>query len=119
MLSGGLSVDFQAVEHTLAVVVGEEFGIVWKVMDEPVAGDANEYSGKTFLCRCSVDARDHAGGVRDTKMKIHAHPGFPPMPSIFAIAAANKPPKLPASAAAEKKIADRIPNSLRLYQQER
>jgi hypothetical protein len=52
-------------------------------------------------------------------MNIQAHPGLPPMPSIFAIAAASKPPKLPASAAAEKKMADRIPNSLRLYQHDK
>ena len=28
-------------------------------------------------------------------MKIQAHPGFPPMPSIFSIAAANNPEKVP------------------------
>lgn len=30
-----------------------------------------------------------------TKIKIHAHPGLPPMPSILMIAAANKPENAP------------------------
>jgi hypothetical protein len=119
MLSGRLPIGFQATKDTLTIVVGEEFGIVWKIMDEPVAGYADEYGGETFLYRWSVNTYGHADGVRGTKMKIHAQPGLPPIPSIFAIAAASKPPKLPASAAAEKKIADRMPNSLRLYQHER
>jgi hypothetical protein len=32
-----------------------------------------------------------------TRMKIQAHPGFPPMPSMFSIAAASKPEKAPES----------------------
>ena len=60
MLSGRLPIDFQAVEHSLAIVVGEEFGIVWKVVDEPVASDADEYGGETFLCRQSVKKQSHA-----------------------------------------------------------
>jgi hypothetical protein len=51
MLSGGLSIGFQATENTLTIVVGEEFRIVWEVVDEPIAGDADEYGGETFLCR--------------------------------------------------------------------
>jgi len=43
-------------------------------------------------------------------------PCFPAMPFIFAIAAASSPPKDPASAAAEKKMAARMPNSSLLYQ---
>ena len=50
-----------------------------------------------------------------SKMKIHAHPCFPPIPPILPIAAASKPPNDPDTAAAEKKIADLIPNSLRLF----
>ena len=30
-------------------------------------------------------------------MKIQAHPGFPPMPSMFSIAAASNPEKAPES----------------------
>jgi hypothetical protein len=41
------------------------------------------------------------------------------MPFICAIPAARRPPKEPARAAAEKKMAARMPNSERLYQQER
>jgi len=72
--------------------------------------------------------------ARPSKMKIHAQPGFPPMPSIFEIAAlrkaksmgilekadilhtASKPPNAPDTEAAEKKSAKRMPNSERLYQ---
>lgn len=49
MLSRGLSIGFQSTKHTLAIVVGQEFCIVWEVVDEPVAGDADEYGGETFL----------------------------------------------------------------------
>jgi len=49
-------------------------------------------------------------------MKIQAQPGFPPIPSIFDIAAASSPPKAPEAVAAEKKMAARVPNSERLYQ---
>lgn len=52
-----------------------------------------------------------------SKMKIQAHPLLPPMPSICPIAAASKPPNEPDTAAAEKKMAARMPNSERLYQQ--
>jgi len=41
------------------------------------------------------------------------------MPSIKAMAAASRPPKEPAMAAAEKKVAVRTPISELLYQQER
>ena len=60
MLSGRLSIDFQAVEHSLAILVGEEFGIVWKVVDEPVASDADEYGGETFLYRWSAEEQSYA-----------------------------------------------------------
>ena len=32
-----------------------------------------------------------------TRMKIQAHPGFPPMPSMFSIAAASNPERVPES----------------------
>jgi hypothetical protein len=53
---------------------------------------------------------------RPSKIKIHAQPPLLPMPFIFSIAYASKPPNEPARAAALKKIAWRMPNSLRLYQ---
>ena len=34
---------------------------------------------------------------KHTRMKIQAHPGLPPMPSIFSIAAASNPEKAPES----------------------
>jgi hypothetical protein len=118
VLSWGLSIGFETAKYTQAIIVGQEFGVVWEVVNKPVARDTDEYSGQTFLWNLSATA-SHDKKVYCTKMKIQAHPGLPPIPSICAIAAASKPPKLPASAAAEKKMADRIPNSLRLYQQER
>jgi hypothetical protein len=51
MLGRGLSIGFQATKNTLAIVIGEEFGIVWEVVDEPVAGDADEYGSETLLSR--------------------------------------------------------------------
>lgn len=52
-------------------------------------------------------------------INIHDQPLLPPTPSIFPIAAASRPPKEPDTAAAEKKMAARAPNSHRRYQQER
>ena len=52
-----------------------------------------------------------------SRMKIHAQPGRPATPSMSAMAAASSPPNEPASAAAEKKMADRTPISDDLYQQ--
>ena len=72
--------------------------------------------------------------TRPSTIKIHAQPGFPPIPSIFEIATfrkaksanipeklrvphtASNPPKAPDIEAAEKKSATRMPNSERLYQ---
>ena len=72
--------------------------------------------------------------ARPSIIKIHAQPGFPPIPSIFEIATfrkvksvdipgklhiphtASKPPNAPDTDAAEKKSATRMPNSERLYQ---
>jgi hypothetical protein len=51
-----------------------------------------------------------------SRMKIHAHAGLPATPSMFAMAAASRPPKAPETVAAEKKSAARRPNSERLYQ---
>jgi hypothetical protein len=44
--------------------------------------------------------------AKPSRMKIHCQPLRPPIPVIFAMAAASKPPKDPAKAAALKKIAD-------------
>lgn len=89
-------------------------------MDHPVACDADKNSSKALqdlVEELVLDKRrDEAPGRRT---KIQAQPGFPPMPSICAIAAARSPPKEPASAAAEKKMAARMPNSERLYQHDR
>lgn len=57
--------------------------------------------------------------MRPSRMKIQAQPALPPTPSIWLIAAARRPPKEPAIAAALKKIAERTPNSERLYQHDR
>lgn len=72
--------------------------------------------------------------VKPANIKIHSQPCFPRTPSIFEIAAfggaksveilrkietlltASKAPKAPDIEAAEKKIAERKPNSERLYQ---
>ena len=40
-----------------------------------------------------------------TRMKIHAHPGFPPIPSMFWIAAASSPENAPDNDAKEKRDA--------------
>lgn len=40
-----------------------------------------------------------------TRMKIQAHPGFPPFPFMFMIAAASKPEKAPDSEADAKNVA--------------
>lgn len=50
-------------------------------------------------------------GVGTYSMNIHAHPAFPPLPSMFNIAAARRPENAPAREVAEKKMATRFPNS--------
>lgn len=45
MLGGRLTVGLQATKYAQAVIIGQEFSIVWEVVDKPVAGDANENSG--------------------------------------------------------------------------
>jgi hypothetical protein len=42
VLGGRLPVGFEAAQDALAVVVGQELGVVGEVVDEPVAGDADE-----------------------------------------------------------------------------
>jgi hypothetical protein len=44
--------------------------------------------------------------AKPSRMKIQDQPGRPPTPFMFARAAARRPPKDPAKAAALKKIAD-------------
>jgi hypothetical protein len=44
--------------------------------------------------------------ARPSRMKIQDQPGSPPTPFILAMAAARRPPKEPARAAALKKMAD-------------
>ena len=71
-------------------------------------------SGKSWTIQ--YEAKESRMVKRPSKMKIQAQPGLPPTPSKLAIAAASRPPKLPARAAAEKKMARRMPNSFLLYQ---
>jgi len=70
-------------------------------------------SGKSWTIQ--KDAIPMTIVARPSRINIHAQPGFPPTPSIFAMAAARSPPKDPAKAAAEKNTAERMPNSLLLY----
>jgi len=49
-----------------------------------------------------------------SRMKIQDHPAFPPMPSMFSIAAASNPEKAPESEAAEKNNAILRDNYLRV-----
>src|SRR5436190_3011031 len=73
-------------------------------------------SGKSWTVQ--NDAIPIAIVAKPSRIKIHAQPGLPPTPFILAMAAARSPPNDPATAAKEKKMAIRIPNSDRLYQQE-
>ena len=43
--------------------------------------------------------------IQHTRMNIQAHPGLPPIPSSWSMAAANNPEKAPANDADEKKAA--------------
>lgn len=45
MFGRRLAVGLQATEYAQAVIIGQEFSIVWEVVDKPVAGDADENSG--------------------------------------------------------------------------
>src|ERR1051326_2443336 len=72
-------------------------------------------SGKS--CTIQYDAMPTRIVKRPSRMKIQAQPGLPPTPFMLVIAAASNPPNDPATAAAEKKIAARTPNSDLLYQQ--
>lgn len=93
-------------------------------------------SGKSD--RMKKDAMAQMTVTRPSRMKIHAHPGFPPTPSMFSIAAASSPPvregrqvvyessprkmdalKAPAIVAEEKNTPTRVPSSFRLYQLDR
>jgi hypothetical protein len=49
MLSRGLTIGFQTTQNTLAIVVGQKFGVVGEIVNEPVAGDTDEDRGETFL----------------------------------------------------------------------
>jgi hypothetical protein len=92
-------------------------------------------SGKSWITQGETQARIMV--KIPSRIKIHAHPGFPPTPSISWIAAARKPPdrhgclewsisfpwlkgmytlNAPAIVAAEKITAMREPSSERLYQ---
>ena len=66
-----------------------------------------EKSPSCCKCECVIDRRERKkkasvkqkeenNGVH-TRMKIHAHPGRPPIPSMFWIAAAKRPEKTPES----------------------
>ena len=58
-----MPVSFQTTKNTLSIVVGEEFGVVWEVVNKPVAGDTDEYGSETFLCRWSAIEHSHADEV--------------------------------------------------------
>ena len=119
--STGLVILFEAAEGECLLFWLEERRFVREVMHHPVTCKADQYSDQAFededLVVVSMALLNL--GVNSSAKHTQAQPAFPPIPFICAIAAANKPPKLPAKAAAEKKIAARIPNSDRLYQHDR
>jgi hypothetical protein len=63
------------------------------------------------------DTEEHSGEAIEDKNPRPAP--LSPTQFIFSMAAASSPPKEPATAAALKKMAARIPNSERLYQQDK
>jgi len=73
------------------------------------------FSGKSLTIKNEAMAMQSV--TRPSIMKIQDQPCRPPSPSILSIAHARRPPQEPATAAAEKKVAARMPNSERLYQQ--
>jgi hypothetical protein len=121
MFGTGLLVFLESSNYPGAIVDGEEFSLVREIVDHPVRNDTNDYGNQTFEDEDpSLNGElleFMASSVR--RSILLTQPGLPPTPFICAIPAARRPPNDPASAAAEKKMAARIPSSLRLYQHER
>jgi len=113
----GLLVFFESSDDSSAVINREESCLVGEIVDHPVRNNANDYSDQAFENEnpslypefVSIRLQGVAFSVFLTQ------PGLPPTPFICAIPAAKSPPNDPASAAAEKKMAARMPSSLRLY----
>jgi hypothetical protein len=115
MLGTGLAVKFQSADDTATVVIRKESRVVGKVMHlKHISVVAPACQG---ILTIQKDINPITTVAKPSRMKIHAHPGLPPTPSMFSMAAASSPPNDPARAAALKKIAARTPNSDRLYQQ--
>ena len=125
------------ITHTPNQVSGHQYMYSWKCNMKSenlrsVSLRNSAVSGKS--CNIQSDARAQSTVNNPSRMKIHAHPGFPPIPSMFWIAEARSPPvqlpvslhrdtmmqrnllKAPATVAEEKNTATLVPNSERLYQ---
>lgn len=88
--------------------------VIWEIDHNPKGYYPQYYCYTSFEEKLeSIDFFQEARGT------IQAQPAFPPTPFIFAIPAANSPPKDPERAAAEKKRDARRPSSLRLYQHDK
>ena len=119
MLGPGLLVEFKAMDHATSVILAEESGFIGEIVDLDLMLAVENVMRVDQAFTMKKDKAATTIATRPSRMKIHAHPGLPPTPSIFTMAAARRPPKEPASAAAEKKMAARTPNSDRLYQHDR
>src|ERR1700742_2719364 len=111
MLGAGLLVEFQTANDATSVVFAEEFGFVGEVVDLVLVNHGCQLRAESSRLTMKNDRNATTIVARPSKMKIHAQPGLPPIPSICTMAAASRPPKDPARAAAEKKMAARMPNS--------
>lgn len=48
VVGAGLPVEFQAADYAFAVIIGEELGFVWEVVDHPVTRYTNENRSETL-----------------------------------------------------------------------
>ena len=111
-----LVVALQPANDNSSLGVGQEFGTVREVLDDPKGQEACHDRRETFQYKDPCPARFPANPVhlRDCGLSGGQVNTYSRERTI--LPTASKPPNAPDIEAAEKKSAARIPNSERLYQ---
>lgn len=100
MTSGALLIVFQSSDNAGSLLIAQESSIIRKIDYNPEGSYPYKYSSNTLKDLKDLVSLCNPEGVC-CHTNIQAQPFIPPIPSIFEIAAARRPPKEPLTAAAE------------------
>ena len=111
-----LVIVLQPTDDNSSLGLGEELGVVWEVLNDPVGKEPSHDGGETFQDKDPRPTRFPANAVHIRDAGLLKTKSVEIRRKLRISHTASRPPNAPDTDAAEKKTAERMPNSERLYQ---